>query len=88
MFMPFTVTQGTMVHFFDCLIDSMARVPSVDDKAVLSLSVVPMLITLSGLSQFLLLIDMGMMLLVFAICPVVSSWCSVSLSLLVIDPIL
>ena len=33
MIKPCTVTQGTMVHF-DCLLVFMARVQSVDDKAV------------------------------------------------------
>ena len=38
----------------------------------LSLLVMPMLITQSGWSQSFLLIDMGVKLLIFAICPVVS----------------
>ena len=46
----------------------------------LSLLVMPMLITQSGLSQSLILIDLGVMLLIFAICPVVSSWCVVPLT--------
>ena len=70
----------------------MARVQSVDDKAVLSLLVMSMLITLSGWSPFfflsLLLIDMGVILLIFEICQVGSSWCAVPLTLLVIDSIL
>ena len=41
--------------------------------------VMSMLITLSGWSQSLLLIDMGVMLLIFAMCQVVSSWCAVPL---------
>ena len=54
----------------------------------LSLLVLRMLITMSGWSQSLLLIDMGVMLLIFAICPVVSRWCAVPLSLLAMDSIL
>ena len=43
----------------------------------------PMLITLSGWSQSRLLIDKGVMRLIFVICQVVSSWCAVLLTLLV-----
>ena len=32
--MPFIVTQDTTVHFMTVYMDSMARVQSVDDKAV------------------------------------------------------
>ena len=66
----------------------MARVQSVDAKAVFSLFVMPMLITLNGWSQSLLLIDMGVILFVFIISQVVSSWCAAQLTLLVIDSIL
>ena len=41
-----------------CLLDSMARVQSVDDKAVFVFVSDAKLTTLSGWSQFLLLIDM------------------------------
>ena len=47
-----------------------------------------MLITLSGWSWSLLLIGMEVMLLIFSICRVVSSWCAVPLTLLVTDSIL
>ena len=88
MFMPFTVTH---VRWFTCdsYVDSMARVQSaVDDKAVFVFVRGPMLITLSGWSQFLLLIDIGVMLLIFEICLVVSRCCVVPLTLLAIDSIL
>ena len=55
-----------------CLLDSMARVQSVNDKAVFVFAVMRMLITLSGWSLSLLLIGTGVMLLIFAICRVVS----------------
>ena len=57
---------------YDCLLDSMARVQSVD-MAVFLLLVMPMLTTLSGWTLYLLLIDMGVMLLIFEISQVVSS---------------
>ena len=34
MFVPFTVTQGMMIHFMIVSLTIMARVQSVDDKAV------------------------------------------------------
>ena len=35
MFVPFTVSQGTMIHFMhNCLIDSKALLQLVDDKPV------------------------------------------------------
>ena len=40
---------------YDCLPDSMARVPPVDDKALFVFVVMPLLITLSGRSLSLLL---------------------------------
>ena len=85
--MPFTVTHVRWFTY-DSYVDSMARVQSVDDKAVFVFVRGPMLITLSGWSQFLLLIDIGVMLLIFEICLVVSSCCSVPLTLLAIDSIL
>ena len=57
-------------------------------KQSLSLLVMLMLITLSGWSLSLLLIGMGMMLLIFGICQIVSSWFAVPLTLLVTDSIL
>ena len=57
-------------------------------RGSLFLLVIPILITLSGYSQSILLIDMGVMLLIFVICQVVSSWDSVPLTLLVTDSIL
>ena len=62
--------EGHDGSLYYCLLDSMARVQSVDDKAVFVLLVMPMLITLSGWNQSLLLIDMGVMLLIFVICHV------------------
>ena len=73
---------------YNCLLDSMARVQSVDDKAVFVFVVMPMLITPSGWSRSLLLICTSVMFLIFAICPVVSSWFVVSLTLLETDSIL
>ena len=84
MFMPFTATHGTMVH---CMTVSLTLWLTCNQLVIgqsLSLLVMPMLITLSGWSESLLLIDMGEMLLIFAICPVVSIWCAVLLTLLVI----
>ena len=70
---------------YDCLLDSMAWSQSVDDKEVFSL--MRMIISLSGWSWSLLLISMGVMLLIFAICQVVSCWYAVPLTLLVTDSI-
>ena len=57
-------------------------------KQSLSLLVMWMLITLSGWSLSLQLIGTGVMLLIFAICRVVSCWFTVPLTLLVTDSIL
>ena len=54
-------------------------------KQSLPLLVMRMLIILSDWSRSLLLIGMGVMLLIFAICRVVSSWFAVQLTLLVTD---
>ena len=54
----------------------------------LSLLVMPMPTTLSGWSRSLLLIGMGVMLLTFATCRVVSNLCAVTLTLLITDTIL
>ena len=98
MFMPFTVTHGTMVlHLMTVSLTNWLGCNQMMIRQSLSLLMKPMLITLSGWSQYpptdrhgrdLLLIDKGVMLLISAICPVVSSWCALSLTLLVIDPIL
>ena len=66
----------------------MARVQSVDDKAIFVFvgdANAQLLITLSGWSRSLLLIVMGVMLFSFAICRVVSNWFAVPLTLLVTD---
>ena len=73
----------------DCLLDSMVRVESVDDKAVFVF--VPDAnahLSQKLYSQSLLLIGKGVMLLIFVICCVVSSWLTVLLTLLVIDLLL
>ena len=77
--MPFTVTQSTLVHIMTL---SLGTVMQLVIRQSLSLLVMPMLITRSGSSQSLLLIDIGVMLLICAICQVVSSWCVVPLALL------
>ena len=88
MFMPFTVTQGTMVHFMTVSLPLWLGCNQLMIRLSLSLSllVMPMLITVR--SQSLLLIDMGVMLLIFVICHIESSWYVVLLKLLVIDSIL
>ena len=69
---------------YDCFFDSMARLQSVDDKAVF----VSDANAHHSESQSLLLIDMGVMVLIFVICRVVKSWCAVLLTFLVIGWIL
>ena len=88
MFLPFTETQGTIVHFMTVSLTLWLGCNHLMIRQSLCLLVMPMLMTLSGWSQSLLLIDMGVMLLIFAICQVVSSWFSVPLTLPVIDWIL
>ena len=66
----------------------MARVQSVDDKAVFVFIGDADAHHSEWLESILLLIDMGLMLLNFAICQAVRSCCSVPLILLVIDSIL
>ena len=61
---------------------------SVDDKAVCGFVSDANAHHSEWLESVYLLIDMGMMLLFFAICPIVSSWCAVPLTLLAIDSIL
>ena len=77
-----------MVHFMTVSLTLFLGCNQLMIGQSLFLLVMPMLITLSGWSQSLLLIDMGVMLLIFVICQVVSSWCSVLLTVLVIDSIL
>ena len=69
---------------YDGLLDSIATLMI---RQFLSILVIRMLITVSGWSQSLLLIDMGVMLLILAICQVVGSWCAVPHTLLAIDSI-
>ena len=88
MFMPFTVTQGTMVHFLKVSLILWLGCNQLMIRQSLSLLVMPMFITLSGWSQSLLLIDMGVMFLIFVICQIESSRCAVLFTLLVIDSIL
>ena len=73
MFMPFTVTQGTMVHFMSPSLTLWLGCNQLMIRQPLSLLVLRMLITMSGWSQSLQLIDMGVMLLISAICPTLSA---------------
>ena len=61
MFMPFTVTQGTIVHFMTVSLTLWLGCNQLMIRQSLSSLVMPMLITLSGYSQSVLLIDMGVM---------------------------
>ena len=80
--------QGHDGLLYDCLLDFLALVQSVDDKAVL-VFVGDANAHHSGWLESVSPTDrQGVMLLIFAICRVVSSWCSVPLTLLVIDSIL
>ena len=88
MFMPFTVTQGTMVHFITVSLTLWLGCNQSMIRQSLASLPMQMLLTLCGWSQSRLLIDIGVILLIFAICPVVSSWCAVPLTLLVINSIL
>ena len=66
----------------------MAQVQSIDDKAVfVFVGDARKLITRSGWSRSLLMIGMGVMVLIFAICRVVSNWFAVPLTLLVKESI-
>ena len=78
MVMPFTITKGTMVHFMTVSMtlwlgcnQFMIR-QSVFASDANTHHHQYSLITLSGWYQSLLLIDMGVMLLIFAVCQVVS----------------
>ena len=88
MFMPVTIAQGTMVYFVTVSLTLWLVCNQLMIRQSFSLLVMPMLITLSGWSQSLLLIDMGVMLLIFAICQVERSWCVIPLTLLVISSML
>ena len=88
MFMPFTITQGTMVHFMTDSSTLWLWYNPLMIHRYLSLLVMSMLITLRGWSWSLLLMDMDVMLLIFAFCLVVRSWFAVQLTLLVIGSIL
>ena len=66
MFMPFTVTQGTIIHFVTVPLTLWLGCNQLMIRRSLSLLVMPLLITLSAESLSLLLIDMGVMLLIFA----------------------
>ena len=79
MYVHFTVTQGMIVHIMTGSLNLWLGCNQLMIKQSLSLLVMPMLITLSGWSQSLLLIDVGVMRMIFEICQVVSSWCSVPL---------
>ena len=72
---------------YDCLLHSMVWVQSVDDKSVFVFVSDANFHHSKWWSQFLLLIDMSVMLLISAICQVVSCWFAVPLTLLVIDSI-
>ena len=65
MFMTLTVIQGIMVHFMTVSLTLWLGHSQLMIKQSLSLLVMPMLITLSDWSQSFLLIDMGVMLLIF-----------------------
>ena len=80
--------QGLNDSLYDSLLDSMARIEYSQLMLNLSLLVMPMLITLSGYSRSLLLIGMDVLILIFPIGRVVSSWYAVPLTLLLTDPIL
>ena len=83
--MPFYSNPGHDGSLYDCLLDSITRVQSVDDKAVFVGDANAH--HFEWLEWSLLLIGMGVMLLIFAICRVVSSWFAVPLTLLVTDSI-
>ena len=88
MCIPFTATQGTMVDFMTVSLTLWLGCKQLMIRHSLSSLLMLMFIILSGRSQSLLLIDMGVVFLIFVICQVVSSWCAVRLTLLVKDSIL
>ena len=61
----FTIILGTTVHFMTISLILWLGCNQLMIRQSLSLLMMPMLITLSGSSQSLRLIDMGVMLLVF-----------------------
>ena len=73
---------------YDRIIYSMSRMQSVDDKAVFVFVGDINAHHSEWFESVSLLIDMGMMLLIFSICQVVSCSCAVPLTLQVIDSIL
>ena len=87
MFMPLTVTQGMMVHFMTVSLTIWLGFYQLIIRHSLSLLVMPMLITPSGWCLFSPTDRHGRDALDFVICQVVSSWCAVLLTLLVIDSI-
>ena len=87
MFLPFTVTQDTMVYCMTVSLTLLLWYSQLIIRQSSSLLVMSMLITLNDLSGSLLLIA-GVMLLIFEIYRVVSTWCVVPLTLLVTDSIL
>ena len=88
MFMPFTVTLDTTVRYMTVSSTLWLGYSQLMIKQSLSLLVMRMLYTLSGCSLSRLLINTGVMHMIFAICRVVSSWLAVPLTLLVTDSIL
>ena len=72
--MPFTVTQNTTADFMTVPLTLWLGNSQLIIKQSLTLLVMRMLITLSGWSLSFLLKGTGVMLLIFVICQVVSSW--------------
>ena len=86
--------RGHDGSLYDCLLDSIARVKSIDDKAVfVSVGDVNGMIafTQKSHSEWLESVSTtdrhGVMLFIFAICQVLSSWFAVPLTLLVTNSI-
>ena len=65
MFMPFTATESTMVHFMTVSVTPLLGSNQLMIWPSLFLLVTPMLITLNGWSRSLLQIDVGVMILIF-----------------------
>ena len=88
--MPFTATQGTVVHFIAVSLTQWLGYYLLMIMQSLSLLVMPMLINLSVWMESVFPTDRhGRDALdFFSICHVVSSWCAVPLTLVVIDSIL
>ena len=81
--MALTVTHGTMIHFMIVSLTLWLGYNQLMIKQSVSLLVMLMIITLSGWSWSLLLIDTREMLWIFSICRVVRGWFTVPLTLLV-----